>query len=83
MTITSKSSVTDSRGVVMAEQMYTLAEAEAILARRMREKMCMDGPGAPGHMVQEYLTRGPAEEILVWGLGCNRCGAKFLPSWPE
>lgn len=79
----SRSSDTGSLGVVMAEELYTLEQAEAILTRRMREKMCVDGPGAPGHMVQEYITRGTADEIIIWGLGCNRCGAKFLPSWPE
>lgn len=68
--------------VTAEEQMYTLAEAEVLLRARMRQDMCMAGAGAPGHMVVESLVRNGSNEITAWSLGCQRCGAAFVASFP-
>ena len=66
----------------MAEQLYTLAEAEVILRQQMVQQMCLVGVTAPGHLVQETVTRDVTGAITAWSLRCGRCGADFLPSWP-
>lgn len=70
-------------GVTAVEEpVYTLAEAEVILRERLRQDMCMTGAGAPGHLVRESVVRNSEGVIVMWNMGCERCGAQFLPSWP-
>lgn len=65
------------------EPVYTLAEAERILRPRFTRDRCMLGPGAPGHLIQEHVTRNAVGEIMMWSLGCQRCGAVFEATYPE
>lgn len=65
------------------EPRYTLAEAEVLLREKMRRDSCLVGPGAPGHDVQEYVTRNFRDEICLWSMGCRRCGAWFEARYPE
>lgn len=68
---------------MVEETLYTLAEAEAILRERLKQDMCMLGVAAPGHLVEEYVSRNSFGEIIVWNLGCKRCGAVFTATYPE
>lgn len=63
------------------EPVYTLAEAEALLLPRFTRDRCMKGPGAPGHMVKEFVQRNANGEIVIWGLSCPRCTATFVETY--